>query len=216
MPDLTLAARPRTVVGKKVARLRRAGVTPANIYGHNVPSTAIEVDTHDTNLLVRRAGRTSLITLTLDGEVQPRRVLVRDVQRLPTTGELLHVDFMQVSMREKLRVSVPLVLTGHAPVLDTADAVTFQNLETVEVECLPADIPQHIDVDVSGMTDTTATVHIRDLAVPPGVTVLTDPDVSVVSVTLQTAEEEVVEEEAPEAAEVPTVGEEEAAEAEEE
>ena len=211
MPDLTLTAQRRTVLGKKVARLRRAGITPANIYGHNVPSTAIEVNTHDTNLLVRRAGRTSLITLTLDGEAQPRHVLVRDVSRKPTTGELLHIDFMQVSMREKLRVSVPLVLSGHAPVLDTVDAVVFQNLDTVEVECLPADIPQHIDVDVSGITDITSTIHVRDLAVPPAVTILSDPDASVVSVTLRAVEEEVVEE-APEAEEVPTVGEEEARE----
>ena len=208
MADFTLAVERRTVLGKKVARLRRAGVTPANIYGHNVPSTAIQASTHDLDLLVRRAGHTGLITLTLTGEREPRAVLVRDVMRKATTGQLVHVDFMQVSMREKLTVSVPLVLVGHAPVIDTEPAIVFQNLATVDVECLPADIPSHFEVDVSGMTDTTSTIHVRDLATPPNVAILSDPDASVVSVTLQRAEEEeVAAEEAPAAEEVPTVAE---------
>jgi large subunit ribosomal protein L25 len=201
MAELTLTAEPRVVLGKKVARLRRAGITPANIYGHRIPSVAIQADTHALNQLIRQAGRTGLIALRVAGEAEPRNVLVRAYTRKPTTDQLLHVDFYQVSMREKLTVPVPLVLTGHAPVLDTADVVVFQNLDRVEVSCLPADIPSHIDVDVSGLTETTAVIHVRDLALPPGVTVLTDPDAVVVSVTLEAAaEEEVAAAEAAEAA----------------
>jgi large subunit ribosomal protein L25 len=194
--NISLTAQPRTVLGKKVARLRRSGITPANIYGHNVQSTPIQVDTHDLSLLVRRAGRTALITLSVEGERETRAVLIRDYKRRPTTGDLVHVDFMQVSMREKLTVTVPLQMTGHAPVLDTSDAVVFQSLESVQVECLPGDIPQHIEIDVSGLEDASQSVHVRDLAVPSGVTILNDPDIVVVSVTLKTAQAEVEAEEA--------------------
>ena len=209
MPDLTLNAARREVLGKKVARLRRAGITPANIYGHNVESTAIQLDTHDLTRLVRQAGRTALITLIVGGEREPRNVIVRDVSRKPTTDEILHVDFMQVSMREKLTVSIPLVFTGHAPVLDTVDAVIIQNLDSLQVECLPGDIPQHIDVDLSAVTDTTSVIHVRDLVTPPNVTVLNEPDTAVVGVTVRTAtaEEQEAAAEARAAEEVPTVGE---------
>lgn len=203
MAAITLAAQRRTVLGKKVAGLRRAGMTPANIYGHNVASTAVQVDTHELDRLVRRAGRTALITLSLDGEHEPRNVLVRDLTRRATTGQLLHVDFMQVSMREKLTVSVPLVLTGHAPVLDTTDATLVQSIDTLSVECLPGDIPQQIEVDVSGLTDTTSAIHVRDLVVPANVTVTNDPDTSVVGVTLRAAEAEEEAAAAAEAGEAP-------------
>jgi large subunit ribosomal protein L25 len=208
MANLEFTVEPRTVLGKKVAGLRRAGVTPANIYGHNVQSLAVQGNTHDLDLMLRRAGRTALITLALKGERDTRAVLVRDVQRKPTTGNLLHVDFIQVSMRERLKVSVPVVLTGHAPVLDAADCIVVQVLDQIEVECLPADIPQHLEVDVSIMTDTSSVLHARDIALPRGVDMVTDPDAVMASVNLTVAEEEEEPEEAAEAEEVPTVGEE--------
>ncbi|MFN8556176.1 MAG: 50S ribosomal protein L25 [Dehalococcoidia bacterium] len=190
MAKITLNARPRTVLGKKVATLRRAGITPANIYGHNVVSTAIEADTHDLGLLLRRAGRTGLVEVTVEGEREPRNVLVRDIRRRATTGDLIHVDFLQVSMTERLTVNVPLVLTGQAPVLGNSDALVFQNLDSLEVSCLPGDIPDHINVDVTGMTETTSVIHVRDLTLPAGVTAMNDADGVVASVTVQGAEEE--------------------------
>jgi large subunit ribosomal protein L25 len=207
MAELSFSARPRSVLGKKVATLRRKGITPANIYGHNVTSTAIECDTHDLGLLLRRAGHTSIITLNLEGEREPRAVLVRKVQRVPTNDQLLHVDFIQVSMREKLRVTIPVTLVGHAPVLDTIDATVVQSLEQVEVECLPGDIPSHLEVSVDGMTDTTSVLHVRDVHTGPDVELLTDPDIVIASVLLaRMAEEETEAAAAPEAEEVPTVG----------
>ena len=204
MADLALAARPRTTLGKKVNQLRRAGITPANIYGHNVPSLAIEADTHDLALLLRRAGRTALIQLNVAGEPAARPVLVRGLTRRATNDQLLHVDFFQVSMREKLSVDVPLTLVGTAPVVETQDAVVVQNLETISVQCLPGNIPSHIDVDLSPLVDTAMTIFVRDLQAPEGVEFLTDGDVAVVSVTAQSQEIE----EAPEAAEEEAVTEE--------
>jgi len=213
MADLTLRVRPRTVVGKKVKRLRRAGVTPANVYGHNVPSLAIEADAHDLQLLLRRAGHTGLVQLTVEGEASPRPALVRDYVRRATNDDLLHVDFFQVSMREKLNVTVPLRFIGEAPAVEQFDAVVVNALDTVSVECLPGDIPDHIDVDISPLVDTTSTIFVRDLRVPDGVEILTDGDVPVASVTAQAAvEEEEVAEEGAEPGDVPTVTETEAAE----
>ncbi len=217
MAELSITARPRSVRGKKVARLRRAGVTPANIYGHRVPSTAIELNTQELERLVRRAGRTALVNLHVEGEPEPRAVLVREVQRKPTTDQLLHVDFLQVSMEEPIRVVVPLVAVGHAPVLDTVEGVVVENLSAVEVECLPRDIPQHIAVDMSALTSPEASIHVRDLTPPPGVTILTDPDVVLFSVTVHGVTAEEAEEEAvPAPEEVPVVREEREAEEEEE
>ncbi len=183
MANPTLNVRQRTVLGKKVAKMRRVGITPANIYGHNVESTAIEADTSELDLLLRRAGRTNLIALALDGEPDPRNVLVRAVSRKATTGRLLHVDFLQVSMREKLTVSVPVVLVGEAPVLDITDGVIFQNLNTVDVECLPGDIPDRVEADLSAMVETSSVIHVRDLRVPPNTTILNDPETAVAGVT---------------------------------
>ena len=213
MADLTLRVRPRTVVGKKVKRLRRAGVTPANVYGHNVPSLAIEADAHDLQLLLRRAGHTGLVQLTVEGEASPRPALVRDYVRRATNDDLLHVDFFQVSMREKLNVTVPLRFIGEAPAVEQFDAVVVNALDTVSVECLPGDIPDHIDVDISALLDTTSTIFVRDLRVPDRVEILTDGDVPVASVTAQGAiEEEEAAEEGAEPGEVPTVTETEATE----
>jgi large subunit ribosomal protein L25 len=188
MADLALTAQPRTILGKRVKRLRRIGITPANIYGHNVQSLAIQADTHDLTLLLRRAGRTALIQVAVEGEAAARPVLVRSYTRRATTDQLLHVDFFQVSMREKISVDVPITLTGTAPVSETSDAAVTQVLESVSVECLPGDIPSHIEADISSLVDTTTSIFVRDLIAPPGVEILTDGDIAVVSVTAQVEE----------------------------
>ena len=194
MADLALTARPRTVLGKKVKSLRRGGVTPANVYGHNVPSLAIEVDSIELNQMLRRAGRTALVQVTIEGETTARPVLVREYTRRATNDELLHVDFFQVSMREKLTVVVPLTLVGDAPVVEQFDAIVVAAMDSVSVQCLPAEIPSHIDVDISSLVDPSSNVYVRDLRVPSGVEILADPDLPVASVSLKVAEEEEVEE----------------------
>jgi large subunit ribosomal protein L25 len=199
MADHALSARPRTVLGKKVKSLRRHGVTPANIYGHNVESLAIEASTADLAGLIRRAGRTSVVQVTVDGESAARPVLIRQYTRRATTDELLHVDFFQVSMREKLTVTVPLTFVGEAPAVEQFDAIVVQALESVSVECLPGDIPSHIEVDLSPLVDTASTIFVRDLPASRNVEILTDPDIPVASVSAKTAQ---AEEEAAEAAEV--------------
>jgi large subunit ribosomal protein L25 len=216
MADLALNVRPRTVLGKKVKVLRRTGITPANIYGHNVPSLAIEADTAELNLLLRRAGKTALVQVSVEGEPSARPVLVRQLTRRPTTDALLHVDFFQVSMREKLTVDVPLTLVGDAPAVEQFDAIVVQAMDVITVNCLPGNIPSHIDVDISTLVDTSSNVYIRDLRVPDGVEVMNDPDLPVASVSVKgisREEEELEEAAAAEAAEAEAAAEEAAVEA---
>ena len=191
MDQIELSAEPRAVIGKQVKALRRQGVLPANIYGGG-ESTPIQVEARPALHALARAGKTHLIRLNLAGG-QATNVLVKDYQRHPTRGDVLHVDFYRVAMDQKLRVDVPVRLHGDAPAIKTHDATVFQQLATVSVEALPSDLPEAVDVDVSGLEDLDSTIHVRDLTAPAGAVILTDPDELVVKVLPPTVEPEVTE-----------------------
>lgn len=184
MPDLELQAEPRTVLGKKVAALRRRGLTPANIYGHSLPSQAVQVPTLELSHLLRRAGHTHLIRLQVAGEGSPRMVLVRDISRKATNDQLLHIDFYQVRMNEKTTVEVPIVITGSAPAVEEGLGVLFQQVSLLPVDCLPQDIPDHIEVDISSLSGVHSLIHLRDIALPGSVTTTVDPDEVIVSISV--------------------------------
>jgi len=128
MPDLELKAEPRVVLGKNVAKLRRAGITPANIFGHNVASQAIQAPTLELTHILRSAGGTRLLKINLAGEPAPRMVLVRHVSRRPTTDQILHVDLYEVSMTEKTTVVIPLILVGTAPIAASGEGTVYQQV----------------------------------------------------------------------------------------
>lgn len=206
-----LEASERKILGKKVRQLRRRGFIPANVYGRNIPSTALQVDARALADIIRRVGTRRIINLKIAGAVSPRPVLIRSIQRKPMTGEILHVDLYEVSMREKLRLHLPVVLKGEAPALKNTDGILVRNLDTIEVEALPGDLPPTIEVDVSQLEQIGDSVLVQDLAPPKGVTILANPEDPVVTIAPPMAEE-VPAEEAEEAAEA---GEEEAGEGEE-
>lgn len=191
MDQIELSAEPRSVIGKQVKVLRRQGVLPANIYGGG-QSTAIQVETRPAQHALARAGKTQLIRLNVAGG-QSTNVMVKDFQRHPTRGELLHVDFYRVAMDQKLSVDVPIRLHGDAPAIKTYEGTVFQQLATVSVEALPAELPEAIDVDVSGLEDLDSSIHVRDLPAPEGAVILTDPDELVVKMLPPTVEPEVTE-----------------------
>jgi len=199
---LELAVAPREVLGKNVKVLRRQGITPANIYGHGVDSLAVQVPTHDLVHTIKVAGRNTMLQLHVDGEKKARPVFVHHVQRNPLNDNLLHVDFYQVSLTEKIRLEVPIVVVGEAPAVDVYHAMLLQNTSSVAIEGLPAEMPPYIEVDVSGLAEIDDAIHIKDLLVSAGLTFLVDPELVVVKVAPPRVEvEEVVEEEAAEAAE---------------
>lgn len=217
MPDLELQVLPREVLGKKVKALRRQGVTPANIYGHGIESRAVQADTSTVAHLLRTAGRNAIISLQVQGEDASRSVMVRAAQRDPVTDRLLHVDFYQVSLTEKMRAEVRVVLVGTAPAVTELGGVLLQGLDSVTVEALPGDIPPQFEVDVSRLEQFDDSIHVKDLVLGPSVTLLTDLEPVIAKVAAPRlaaeleAEAEAAAAEAEEAA--AAVAEEEAAEA---
>ena len=194
MDQIQLSASSREILGKKVRFLRRQGLTPANLYGHHVKSTALQVDTHDLKQTLAQAGKSTLIALKVDSAKRPKMVIVRDVQREPLSGDVLHVDLYQVKMEEKIKLEVPLLLVGDAPAIKDRGGILVQNLNSIEVECLPANMPHSIEVDISVLAEIDQAVHVKDIHVDDGVTVLTDPEQAIVQIARSRVEVEVAEE----------------------
>jgi large subunit ribosomal protein L25 len=188
----------RDVLGKKVARLRREGQTPANIYGLHVESVAITVSTEEFRHFVRGHGRNEIIYLNIDGEERP--TFIRDIQRNPVTDQILHIDFLQVSLDHKVRLEVPVHLEGTPPALDLGGILTHA-LNSVSVEALPTNIPSALTLDVSALTELGQSLHVSSLVAPEGVDILTDPETVVARIDIPAAERAEEEAAAAEAAE---------------
>ena len=188
-----LTAEPRTILGKKVAQLRRAGKLPANIYGHNVESTAVTLDAHDFGLLYRHLLPTTVIDLRVDGQSRP--VLLAKASASPRTGQLIHVEFKQVNLREKVHATVSVVGTGNSEMMRRGDGILLQSLDSVEVSALPDELPSSIEVDLATLVDFHAAIHVKDLPVDSAsVEVLTPGDELVFKLTAPQMRDEVSEE----------------------
>ncbi len=182
--DLALDASHRSQTGRHVRGLRKRGLIPAVLYGHRVDPVALSIEERRLRRVWHRAGKSNLVDLSLETG-RPRKVLIRELQVDPRTAGLLHVDFFAVNLREKLMVDVPLVPQGELPaVADLKIGVLQQLVTTVRVECLPADIPAQLIVDVSGLANIDEGVHLRDVPLPEGVALGhgLDPDELVVKV----------------------------------
>ena len=172
---------PREVLGKKVRALRRQGITPANIYGHNVESVAVQVTTDNLRHILKTAGRNEIVYLKIDND-EPRPSFVRDIQRNPVTDRILHVDFLQISLKEKVRLEVAIHLTGVSPAVDTYGGILVASLDRITVEALPTEVPSHIEIDVTVLTHIDDSLHVKDLQLPEGVEVLTDGELVIAKV----------------------------------
>ena len=213
MEQIELSAATRDILGKKVRFLRRQGLTPANLYGRNVKSTALQVDTTQLKHTLAKAGKSSLVALKVDSAKRPKMVIIRDIQREPLTGGLLHVDLYQIKMEERIKIEVSLLFVGEAPAIRDRGGILVQNMNSVEVECLPANMPHNIEVDLSVLTELDQAVHVKDLSVDEGVTILTDPEQSIVQIARSKVEVEIAEELMAAEAEAEAEAEEEMAEA---
>jgi large subunit ribosomal protein L25 len=184
---MELEARKRDATGKASGRLRREGRLPGVVYGHRVDSVAVDVDGHEFDRVFARAGKTQLVDLVIE-RGQPNKVLIKDVQRSPRYRSLLHVDFQQVSLRERMQVEVPLAVIGEVDAA-VGDVDILQVAHTLRVECLPANIPEVIELDVSGLDRVDAGIHVADLKLPDGVTAVADPEEVLVKLVPRRAEE---------------------------
>jgi large subunit ribosomal protein L25 len=194
MEKVVFKANRRDVVGKQVRALRRQGLLPAVIYGARITPINITLDAHSAGQMLPRVSSSQLILLDVNGD--QHNVLVRERQRNPVTDVLVHVDFQAVSMTEKLRINVPLEFTGEAPAVRDFDGIVTPARETVEVECLPGDLPSVIEVDLSGLKEIGDVMYVRDLQLPPRVIAMDDPEEVVVSITAPISEAELAEAEA--------------------
>jgi len=149
MDKIELKVVNREILGKKVKHLRRQGITPVHVFGHGIESLALQCDTKELERVLSQAGQTRLVNLKLAKEKKPRTVVVREFDRDWRRGQLVHVDFYQVRMEEKLRLEIPIVLIGEAPALKSKTNMLDHELGTLTVECLPAKIPNSFEVDIS-------------------------------------------------------------------
>ena len=175
MPD-TYAAEPRTVLGKGVGKLRRAGVLPANVYGRGLASVAVQLPTRDARALLTEHGTNTLVQLQVAGERASRPVVVRHVQRHPVSHELQHLDFYQVNLTQTMQAEVPVVIVGEAPAVQRYQGVVLHGADTVLVEALPENLPQHLEVSIDELRELDAQVTVADVQFPAGVTPISPPD----------------------------------------
>ncbi|HEX3246104.1 MAG TPA: 50S ribosomal protein L25 [Chloroflexota bacterium] len=197
MADLVeIKASRRSVLGKKVKVLRREGQVPANVYGRQRDSVAVQLNDREIEHLLATHSRSQAIAVVVDGEQEP--ALISAVQRHPTRQHVLHVDFHRISMDQPVTVNVTLAFHGEAPAVRQHEAVIAHNLSEVMVHGLPGLIPSSIDVDVSSLEELDSSIFVRDLHVAEGLEIMTDPEELVARAMRPTveAEEPVAEEEA--------------------
>jgi large subunit ribosomal protein L25 len=203
MDKIELKVAKREILGKKVKHLRRQGITPVHLFGHGIESLALQCETGELERVLGQAGQTRLISLKLAKEKKPRTTVVREFDRDWRKGQLLHVDFYQVKMEEKIRLEVPVVLVGEAPALNSKTNMLEHELGTLTVECLPAKIPTGIEVDISSLAEPDQAIRVKDVTLDKDITVLNNPELVVVKISFRPVEkvEEKVEEELVEVAE---------------
>lgn len=188
MEKVVLQATKRDVVGKQVKALRREGKLPAVIYGRHTDPISINLDAHSASLSLGKLSSSSLVTINLDGT--EHIALVREKQRDFIKNRLLHVDFLAVSLAEKLRTAVSIRFVGVSPAVKDHNAVLVHNLEQIEVECLPGDLPERIEIDISVLERPGEGIRLRDVQVSDKIRLLADPDTMVAVATFAKVEEE--------------------------
>jgi large subunit ribosomal protein L25 len=191
--QVELTAEKRAVFGKQVRQLRRQGWVPGVMYGRDFDPMPVQFHLRDLRRVLSQVGGSQLISIKIEGQRKPEMALVRDVQRDPIKRSLLHVDFYRVTMTERLTAEVPLMITGASPVVEENEGILLQGISAIEVECLPSDLVDAIEVDISDLAEVDQALYVRDLAVPSGMDVLTDQDEMIVRV-VPLEEEEIVEE----------------------
>jgi large subunit ribosomal protein L25 len=208
MKEVSIEVKSRKDGGKGVARKMRAnGLIPGVVYGKGEEPKPIELDhNHFHNVMRRVAGDNPLINLTIDGQVSDKKALIRDMQRDPVDGHLLHIDFQQISLTEKIKVRVPIVLEGTPDGVKNFGGIVNWAVRDVEVQCLPTDIPDKFTLDISALK-IHESLHVKSI-IADKVEILESPEETIVTVVPPTIIKETVpaEGEAAEAAAVPVEG----------
>ncbi|MEK7091630.1 MAG: 50S ribosomal protein L25 [Patescibacteria group bacterium] len=190
---LTLQAQRRETFGKDLVAGRAEGRLPAVIYGGKNPAEALWLDVKDFNKVLSSAGESTLVTVKIGDD--KKDVLIHEVVKHPVSGKTIHVDLFAVDTKKPIRVSIPLVFEGVAPAIKDFGGALIKVLHELEVEALPKDLPHDFIVDISGLVALDSQIHVSDLKLPTGVTMIAEADEVIASIT--EAGEEVKEEETP-------------------
>jgi len=183
LADLTLKADKRETLGKKTRFLRRQGITPAHLFGHGIESMALQCDTTELQQIIRRGGASRLVNISIASEEQPRSAFIREIQQDTLSGQLLHVDFYQINLAEKITADIPIVFTGEAPATKSKDNMIEHMLNELGVECLPDKLPPQIEIDLGILEEAGQAIHVKDIALGADITVTDDPDQIIVKVS---------------------------------
>lgn len=194
---ITLKTQKRTVDGKAVRHLRREGIIPGVLYGPTIEAVPLQVEWTVLRPALRAAGGSSLIALSIDDE--EHNALVRDVQRDPLRGDVLHIDFYRVRMDVAIRTEVPIVTVGEPEKIIALGGIVAQEMNSIMVECLPGNLPSQIDVDISLLKEVGETVSVSQLPQLEGVVYMANDDDTVISssyprAAVEEEEEEVLDE----------------------
>ncbi len=209
MEAVTLHAKERKTIGKQVKALRRQGILPAVMYGVGIDPLPIEVDEKVASRILANVGRSTLIDLKIGKDTH--KVLVREFQRDVIRRNILHVDFLVVAMDVIISAVVPVVLIGEAPVMEELGGIVVSGLNEIEVEALPANLPEQVTADIGVLASMNDVITAGDIVLGEKVTLITDPGEMIANVIAQMAEEVIEEEEVEELEEgvEPELGEEE-------
>jgi len=181
MKAIDLKAQKRTILGKKVKTLRREGVIPAHIFGKGLKTLHISVGDREFLKVFDQAGETGIVNVKIDSSEHP--VLIRNVQEHPVTRQLLHIDFYQVNLKEKVTVNVPLEFEGEPLAVEKKEGLLLTPISEIEIEALPADLPETVKVDISRLEKIDDTIHVKDLKVDKAkIEILTDPEAIVATI----------------------------------
>ncbi len=186
--SLELRVNTRTVTGKKVAALRRQGITPINLYGGVIESQSIQANTADLRRILGSVGMTHLLNLQIDGKEGLKNVMVRNIEVDAITGQLVHVSLYQVQMGEDVTVDVPVKLVGEAPAAKATGNSIAQELNTLTISSLPGEMPSSIEVDITSLSGQDQAIRVKDIKPIKGIVIQNDPETVVVRVATATVE----------------------------
>ena len=186
---MDLAVQTRELLGRGVKSVRREGLIPAELYGHNVANRHLSVPAKEFHKIFKEAGESVIINLSVAGEKIP--VLIHEVVSDPVSDAIMHVDFYQVNMNEAITTSVPLEFIGQSPAVKEKNGVLVKAMQEMEIEALPGNLPSKIEVNIEALSDIGQSLYVKDLKAPEGVKFLVDGLTVVATMTEQAKEEEI-------------------------
>ena len=187
---IQLELEPRELTGKKVRRLRRAGIVPVHLYGPGMEPRSLQCQVGRLIRVLAQAGGATPITITIQGESETHLAFAREIQWDPRRDDLLHVDLLAAEVSRPVTAQVPIVLTGESPGARNVNGTVMQQLRAVDIQALPLEMPSQIEIDLAVMEEPDSVIRASDLVIPENATLLTDSEELVARIELPRVAEE--------------------------